>query len=168
MKSRFEIGGHPIHAMVVGYPIALYTAALMCDVLFIMFQDGFWFQVAFWAVVFGLVTHVGAVATGVPDFVAVMKGGHAQQDARRAATSHLIFGIGLFVVQGLNVAVRNGGEVPSTGSIGLPLVVNCIGVALLGIQAWYGGELVYRHFIGVDVPAPPEPTHHGRPKGKKH
>ncbi len=38
MKSRLQIAGHPIHAMVVGYPIALYTSARLCDLLYLAFQ----------------------------------------------------------------------------------------------------------------------------------
>ncbi len=168
MKSRLQIAGHPIHAMVVGYPIALYTSALLCDLLYLAFQEAFWFRVAFWAIVFGVVTHLGAAATGLPDFLAVMRAGPAQKGARRAATSHLVFGLGLLVVQGLNLGVRNVGQVPASGSIGLPVVVNVIAVAVLGVQGWYGGELVYRHLIGVDVPEPGEGGTPGRHKGKKH
>lgn len=168
MKSRLHIGGHPIHAMVVAYPIGLYTTALLCDTLYIMFEQGFWFRMAFWAIVFGLVTHLAAAVTGLPDFVAVMRAGQAQKDARRPAASHLIFGLGLFVVQGLNLAVRNSGEVPATGSIGLPFVANLIAVGIVGIQGWYGGELVYRHLVGVDVAEPGEGLAHARHKGKKH
>ncbi len=168
MKSRLQIAGHPIHAMVVGYPIALYTAALLCDVLYLSFRDPFWFRVAYWAIVFGLVANVAAAGTGLPDFLGVMRGGLAMKDAKRAATSHLIFGIGLLVAQGLNLATRNGGDVPGSGSVGLPVVVNVIAVAVLGVHSWYGGELVYRHFVGVDLPETGDPAPPGKHKGKKH
>lgn len=153
--------------MVVGYPIALYTTALLCDLLYLALADAFWFRVAFWAIVFGLVTHLAAAVTGLPDFLAVARGGPEQKEARRAATSHLVFGLGLLVVQGLNLGVRNAGVVPPTGSVGLPVAVNVIAVAVLGIQGWYGGELVYRHRVGVSLPdqAEPQGKHH---KGKKH
>src|SRR2546422_4350563 len=117
MKSRLQFAGHPIHVMVVGFPIGLYTSALVCDGLYLMLHDAFWFRMAYWAIVFGLVTHVTAAATGLPDFLAVMR---EQKDARRPATSHLVFGIGLLVVQGLNLAVRNGGGIPGRGGGGLP------------------------------------------------
>lgn len=161
MKSRLQFAGHPIHAMVVSFPIGLYTTALVCDVLYLALHQAFWFRMAYWAIVFGLVTHVGAAATGLPDFLAVMR---EQKEARRAATSHLVFGIGLLVVQGLNLAVRNGGELPAGGSITMPLIANLIGATMVGVQGWYGGELVYRHFIGVELPEPTDEKH----KGKKH
>ncbi len=161
MKSRLQFAGHPIHAMVVSFPIGLYTTALVCDVLYLALHEAFWFRMAYWAIVFGLVTHVGAAATGLPDFLAVMR---EQKEARTAATSHLVFGVGLLVVQGLNLAVRNGGELPAGGSITMPLIANLIGATMVGVQGWYGGELVYRHFIGVELPEPTDEKH----KGKKH
>jgi uncharacterized membrane protein len=154
--------------MVVSFPIGLYTTALVCDGLYLLMHETFWFRMAYWAIAFGLVTHVSAAATGLPDFLAVMREHNGRNETRRAATSHLVFGIGLLVVQGLNLAVRNGGEVPPGGSIALPVIVNVIGAALVGVQGWYGGELVYRHLIGVDLPEPPGEGAQVRHKGKKH
>jgi uncharacterized membrane protein len=172
MKSRLQFAGHPIHAMVVGFPIGLYITALVCDGLYLLFHEAFWFRMAYWAIVFGLITHVSAAATGLPDFLAVMREpqeGHDVKDVRRAASSHLVFGIGLLVVQGLNLGLRNWGESPAGGAIAMPVIVNVIAAALVGVQGWYGGELVYRHHVGVEVPEPTgEGTLHGKHKGKKH
>ncbi|MGH7236302.1 MAG: DUF2231 domain-containing protein [Nitrospiraceae bacterium] len=167
MKSRLQFAGHPIHVMVVGFPIGLYTSALVCDGLYLLLQEAFWFRMAFWAIVFGLVAHVTAAATGLPDFLAVMRDPE-QKDARRPATSHLVFGIGLLVVQGLNLAVRNGGDIPVGGSVVMPVLVNVIGATLTGVQGWYGGELVYRYFVGVELPDLTGDGLHGKHKGKKH
>lgn len=168
MKSRLQFGGHPIHAMVVGFPIGLYTSALLCDVLYVLLHDGFWFRMAYWAIVFGLITHLAAAATGLPDFLAVARERVERKDAYRAATSHLTFGVGLLVVQGLNLGLRNWGEAPAGGSVAMPLIVNVIAASLVGVQGWYGGELVYRHLVGIELPEPGEESLHGKHKGKKH
>lgn len=164
MKSRLQVAGHPIHAMLVGFPIGLYTSSLVCDLLFALLREPFWFRAAFWAILFGLIGHVAAAAAGVPDFLAVMR---ERAEARRAASSHLVFGIGLLIVQGLNLALRHGGDLPPGGSAGLPLIVNLIASAVLGVQGWYGGELVYRHFVGVEIPEP-APAHQGGKHKAKH
>ncbi|MEW6247350.1 MAG: DUF2231 domain-containing protein [Nitrospirota bacterium] len=162
MKSRLQFRGHPIHAMMVGFPIGLYSSALVCDVLYLLLRDAFWFRAAYWALVFGVVTHLGAAATGFPDFLAIIRERTAA--ARHPALSHLIFGIGLLVIQGLNLAVRNGGDLPASGSVALPVIVNVIGAALTGVQGWYGGELVYRHFVGIDLPETAPPGKHQKDK----
>ncbi len=53
MESRLKAFGHPIHAMVVGFPIGLYTAALACAALYLVLNDAFWFRMAYWAIVSG-------------------------------------------------------------------------------------------------------------------
>jgi len=167
MKSRLQFAGHPLHVMVVSFPIGLYTTSLVCDGLYLLLHEGFWFRMAYWAIVFGLVTHVSAIATGLPDFLAVMRDPE-QKEARRPATSHLVFGIGLLVVQGLNLALRNGGDVPAGGSVAMPVIANVIAAALVGLQGWYGGELVYRHLVGIELPEPLGQTSAGKHKDKKH
>ena len=162
MKSRLQFAGHPIHAMAVGFPIGLYSSAVVCDLLHLTLGGDFWFRMAYWMVAFGLVSHLGAAATGLPDFLAVLRD-PGQKDALRPAQTHLVFGVGLLIVQGLNLAVRNGGELPHGGSVGMPVVINLIGAALTGLQGWYGGELVYRHHVGIELPEPAPPDKH-----KKH
>jgi len=147
MKSRLHIAGHPIHAMVVGLPIGLYTLAFLCDVAFMVLSDPFWFRMAFWTLVFGMVFHLVAAVTGMPDYLAVIR---MKTDARRVAHSHLIFGISLLVIQGLNLGIRDGGTLPIDGTITLPFIVNLIAVSVLSLQGWYGGELVYRHKVGIE------------------
>ncbi|GIW54522.1 MAG: hypothetical protein KatS3mg082_0926 [Nitrospiraceae bacterium] len=162
MKSRLQFRGHPIHAMMVGFPIGLYPTALVCDVLYLLLRDAFWFRTAYWALVFGVVTHLGAAATGFPDFLTIIR--ERMAAVRHPALSHLVFGVGLLVIQGLNLAVRNGGDLPASGSVALPVIVNVIGAALTGVQGWYGGELVYRHFVGIDLPETAPPGKHQKDK----
>lgn len=47
MRSRFQIVGHPVHAMLVGYPIALYVTSLLWDLVYLWRTDPFWYQMAF-------------------------------------------------------------------------------------------------------------------------
>jgi len=159
MKSRVQFAGHPIHAMVVGFPIGLYTAALLCDGLSLLLHDAFWFRMAYWMIIFGVVSHLGAAASGLPDFVAILRE-PSQKEARRPAQAHLVFGIGLLVVQCFNIAARNGGDLPHAGSIALPVIINLVGASLTGVQGWYGGELVYRHHVGIELPEPSSPDKH--------
>ena len=154
MKSQLQIAGHPLHPMVVAFPIGLYTTAVVCDVVYLLLRDPFWFRMAYWAIVFGLLMHVVAALTGLPDFLMLMRERPDRpgiKEAQRAGSTHLVFGVGLLVVQGLNLAVRHSGE-PSGTSVAMPLIVNLIGLALVRVQGWYGGELEYRHFIGIDAP----------------
>ena len=163
MKSRLQIAGHPIHVMTVGLPIGLYTAALIADAAFVLAKDPFWFRMAFWCIALGLLGNLSAVLTGIPDFMAIKK---EAPRAWNAATTHLVVGLGLLVLYGINFTLHNWGEPLEGGGTIFPLALSLVGTTLLGLQGWYGGELVFRHRIGLEeLPVGGSPEGHHKRKG---
>ena len=162
MKSRLQIAGHPVHVMTVGLPIGLYTAAFLADVAYIFTKDPFWFRMAFWCIAFGMLGNLVAIITGLPDFLALKK---EVPPAWNAATTHLVVGLGLLVLFGIDFALHNWGEPLPGGDSILPLLLSLGGASLLGLQGWYGGELVFRHKVGVEEPLSGG-THDGHQKRK--
>ena len=150
MKSHFQIAGHPIHVMTVGVPIGLYTAAFVADAVYVLAHDAFWFRMAFWCIAFGLLGNLGAVLTGLPDFFAIKK---EVPPAWNAATTHLVIGLGLVLLYAINFALHNWGDPLAGGNSILPFILSLVGAGLLGLQGWYGGELVFRHKVGVEETA---------------
>ncbi|MFQ5779328.1 MAG: DUF2231 domain-containing protein [Nitrospiria bacterium] len=148
MKSRFQIFGHPIHAMLVAYPIALYLIALVCDLIYLWRGDPFWYRMAFWSILFGLIGNLAAGASGILDLVALRKEVPA---ATRPAMIHLFVGSLLVVIYLSSLALRDWGVVHDGAPVVfLPIILNFIGSGFVGLQGWYGGELVYRYGIGID------------------
>ncbi len=147
MKSRFQIAGHPIHVMIVGVPIGLYTAAFVADAVYVLVHDAFWYRMAFWCIALGLLGNLGAVVTGLPDFFAIKKN---VPTAWNAATTHLVIGLGLVLLYAINFALHNWGDPLARGDSLLPFLLSLVGACLLGLQGWYGGELVFRHKVGVE------------------
>ena len=162
MKSRFQIAGHPIHVMTVGLPIGLYTAAFLADAAYLLMKEPFWFRMAFWCIALGLLGNLVAILTGLPDFLALKK---EVPPAWNAATAHLVVGLGLLVLFGVDFALHNWGEPLPGGDSILPFLLSLGGASLLGLQGWYGGELVFRHKVGVEE-SPPGGTHEGHQKRK--
>jgi len=130
--------------------MGLYSAALLGDALYLLLGDPFWFRMTFWMVAFGVVAHLGAAASGVPDYLALRRD-PARRATLRPGQAHAVLGLVLLVVQIVNLAVRGGGSPPSDGSVLLPVLVNLVAVSLTGLQGWFGGELVFRHHIGVET-----------------
>ncbi len=145
MESRLKFLGHPVHPMVVAYPIALYTVSIVTDLIYVGVGDPFWYRVSFWLILFGVVTNVSAGFTGIFDFLAL----NNQHPAYRAAVVHLTFGSMIFVVYLIGLFLRSWG-MPPEETPWFPIILNLVGGGMLGIQGWYGGELVYRHGIGVE------------------
>jgi uncharacterized membrane protein len=147
MKSRLQIAGHPVHVMTVGVPIGLYTAAFVADAVYVLVHDAFWYRMAFWCIALGLLGNLGAVVTGLPDFFAIRK---EVPPAWSAATTHLVIGLGLVLLYAINFVLHNWGDPLIGGDSILPFILSLVGAGLLGLQGWYGGELVFRHKVGVE------------------
>jgi len=146
MKSHFHIKGHPIHAMLVSYPIALYMIALLLDLLYLWKGDPLWFQMAFWVMLFGLIGNLLANLSGVVDFLAILR---EAPEARQTAVIHLSVGWLLVILYGSSLLLRNWGLIQEGSSATVPILLNLVGAVFVGLQGWFGGELVYRFGIGI-------------------
>src|SRR3954462_4309431 len=86
MYSKIKIFGHPIHPMLIAYPVAFYTATLVCYLVYLLNGDPFWFQVgviANWAGV------VMAAVAAVPGFLDWMLGIPAGTAPKRTGLQHM-------------------------------------------------------------------------------
>ena len=144
-KSTAQIDGHPIHAMIVPFPIALFYAVLVADIVFAVTNQPFWAVGAFWLLVAGVVMSALAALLGFVDFF-----GSSQVRQLRAAWWHMGANVLVAVVSITDLVLRYLSG-PIEGShlyIALSLLVGL----LLLFSGWKGGELVYRHHVGVRDP----------------
>lgn len=142
VRSNLHIAGHPIHPILMPFPIALLTSAAVTDVVYLLNSDPFWARVSLWLIAGGFVSGVVAAAAGLVDFVTIER-------ARAHLTGWIHF-IGNALVLGL--ALWNWlPRIDNTESFISPwgLVLSLVTAGLLVITGWTGGELAYRHKIGV-------------------
>jgi uncharacterized membrane protein len=140
--SRAAIGGHPIHPMLVPFPIAFLVGAFVVDLVFALGGDPFWARAGFWLLAAGIVTGAVAAAFGLIDFLAIPRA-----RALAAAWVHFL-GNGAAILLALWNLVQRWGEIgPGGGGIALSAIV----VLILLVTGWLGGELAYRYRIGVMV-----------------
>jgi uncharacterized membrane protein len=133
--------------MLVPLPIGLFTAALVFDLLRVGTERPGWAVVAFWCIAAGLVGGLLAALPGLIDYTGL------RGRARQIATWHLGMNltlVGLFAVN-LWLRTESGRAVAGPG-MGLPLALSIAGVALMFVSGWLGGEMVYRHRVGVEEP----------------
>jgi uncharacterized membrane protein len=146
MYSKVNVGGHPIHPMLVGFPIAFYAATVTALVIYGGVGNPFWYHAAFCACVAGVVMAVIASAFGVLD----MLGLPAQSRARNTGLQHLAFNgltLGLFTIDAIVLGVNwySAGRL----HFGWPLVLGLIGLASLAIAGSLGWKLVQTHHVGI-------------------
>ncbi|CAN7359749.1 DUF2231 domain-containing protein [Acidovorax sp. LjRoot129] len=141
MKSRARFLGHPVHQMLIVFPLGLLATAVVFDVVGLLSDGAAWPLVAYWTMAAGILGALVAAPFGLVDWLAVPQGTRA----RRIGAIH---GLGNAAVTILFVAswvLRSEGSSPDT----FALVLSFAGAAISLVTAWLGGELVSRLGVGV-------------------
>jgi uncharacterized membrane protein/nitrite reductase/ring-hydroxylating ferredoxin subunit len=143
MRSKLHLKGHPLHPILVAFPIAFFIGTLLFDVL------GYWRdQQALWQTgkhleIAGVVMALLAAVPGIVDYFFVVP---PQSSARNRAAKHGVLNIVMVLVFAFAWFYRQDRE----ASPAVVLGAEALGVLLLGITGWLGGTLVHRNQIGVD------------------
>lgn len=140
--SRAALLGHPVHPMIIPFPTAFLFAAFVTDAVFWAGSDSFWARVSQWLIGAGLISGCLAALVGLIDFLGVPR-------VRRhwSGWVHSVGNTLLLSLAGLNLWLRVGDPVGGAAPWGLGLSTAV--ALLLAVTVWCGGELSYRHGIGV-------------------
>lgn len=141
-RSTLQIAGHPIHPMAVKFPIVFFISAFVCDIVFLRTGHAGWAIASQWLLGAGLVIALVAAVGGLIDFF-----GDSRIRALGDAWRHMIGNVILVVVEAVNfyLRCRDGAGVISPYGV----ILSGAGVALLLFTAFMGGQLVFRHRVGV-------------------
>jgi uncharacterized membrane protein/nitrite reductase/ring-hydroxylating ferredoxin subunit len=136
---------HPLHPMLVHFPIGLFLLSLLLDLASLAFP---WVpnlvRDSFYAMLLGVITALIAAVPGVVDYTDI----RSDHPAKRTATTHLTFNLIVVALYGINLGVRSSLLVdPQIHSV--PLILSFIGIALLSVSGYLGGRLVYDAGISV-------------------
>ena len=142
-KSTAQIAGHPIHPMLVPFPIAFLVATFVCDLVFWRTANASWAVAAMWLLGAALATAVLAALAGLTDFL-----GDRRIREKRTAWLHFIGNVTMVVVALINFIVRYsyGAE---AGIFPWGIWLSLITVLLLLFNGWMGWELVARGRVGI-------------------
>jgi len=141
-KTTVKIAGHPIHPMLIPFPVAFFVATLVTDLAYLNTQYPTWAMASTWLLAAGLVMAALAALAGFIDFF-----GSRAIRSLRPAWLHMIgnlVAVGLSVVN-LLVHFRDGAASVGPLGVGLSATVTVI----LLFTGWMGWEMVYRHRVGV-------------------
>ena len=141
-RSTAYIFVHPIHPMLVPFPIAFFTLALVMDLAYWQSSNLTWKHFAEWLLLAGLVCGALAAVAGAVDFFS-----RREIRARPPAWPHAIGNVIVMLLALLNsfVHARDGW----TGVVPTGLALSFATVLLLLVTGWLGGALVFRHGVGV-------------------
>lgn len=140
--TAVALGSHPLHPMVVPFPIAFLITALATDLIFLMTADTFWARLSLWLLGGGAFMGVVAGLIGAAEMLIIRS-----IRRRAAAWSHFVVAVMLLSVAFLNWFMRLSDPVAALFPWGLGLSI--LGFLLVSVAGWLGGKLVFEERVGV-------------------
>jgi uncharacterized membrane protein len=142
-KVTAAIGGHPIHPMLIPFPVAFLVGTLASDLAFWGTRNPFFAQASMWLVGAGIVMALVAALAGFTDFF-----GEERIRNLNAAWYHMIGNLTAVVIAIGNFLLR---YVQGAEAAVLPwgLVLSFTVAGVLMFTGWMGWEMVYRHRVGI-------------------
>ncbi len=147
MYSKVKIFGHPIHPMLVAYPIALYTSTLVAYIIYAANKDPFFFKAAVAANIAGVVM---AAITALPGFVDWAVGIPSGTAAKSHGLTHMLLNVTALVIFIINAIIHTGNWKHPSGT-GSGLILALLGVLLTVGAGFYGWTMIQNDHVGVEL-----------------
>lgn len=144
MKSKAHFKGHPLHPILVSFPIAFFIGTLIFDVLGLVYDRNDFYTTAMYLEIAGIGFALLAAIPGIIDYLFVIP---PKSSAKKRGARHGVINITMVIIFSVALVLRQNGDVSFMIIIGLEVA----GVILLSIAGWLGGTLVFRNQIGVDI-----------------
>src|SRR5687768_8784240 len=144
MESKVKLFGHPVHPMLIVFPLGLLATAVIFDILRLSTANPAFSTVSFYMIAAGVIGGLLAAIFGFIDWLALPRNSRARSLGGWHGIGNFVIVV-LFAISWL-LRLNNPNFVPDS----LALILSFAGVALALITGWIGGELVYRLGVGVD------------------
>lgn len=144
IMSRAAIAGHPLHPMMIHFPVAALLGLVGADAGFLWTGDPFWQRASLWLAGIGACGGWLASIAGMVDLLSVRK-----IRMKVTAWCHAVLAVMMLSLATLNWLLRYRDDYPELGLWGFYL--SLLTALLIAMAAFLGGRLVYEHAVGVDV-----------------
>ncbi len=159
MASRASIGGHPLHPILIPFPIGLLVFSLIADLIYLWRGNPVWENyIAFYTLLAGIIGAALAAVPGLIDWATL-----TERSVVKIANWHARVNIITLLIFIASFYLRTAsGATWIKGMPVLPTIISAVGVVGLVIAGWLGGELVFRHGVAVS----PKTTTETRPQSR--
>lgn len=144
MKGPVKVLGHPVHPMLVVFPLGLLATAVIFDLVATSTGNQGLYMVSYWMIAAGLVGGLLAAVFGFFDWLSIRSGTRAKSVGGWHGLGNLVIVI-LFAISWW-LRSQDPNNVPSS----FAFILSLLGFGLALVTAWLGGELVFRLGMGVD------------------
>ena len=141
-QSTAQIAGHPLHPMLIPFPVAFLVSTFVCDLIYWRTGNAGWSTASLYLLGAALAFAALAAVAGLTDFL-----GDARIRDLSAAWHHMVGNVVAVLLSLWNWYRRyEGGDaaILPTG-----LLISCAVVLILLYTGWRGWEMVYKHRVAV-------------------
>ncbi|HKP46962.1 MAG TPA: DUF2231 domain-containing protein [Pyrinomonadaceae bacterium] len=148
MASPASIGGHPVHPMLIPFPIALWVFSFVSDLIYLWRGNLVWRDyIAFYALLAGIIGAAAAAVPGLIDWLSI-----TDKSVVKIANWHARLNVIALLVFAASFYLRTtSGSALVSGNYTIPLALSVLGIILISISGWLGGEMVFKHGVAVDT-----------------
>ncbi len=143
MRLKARILGHQLHPILVVFPIALFVMTAIFDGVHLGTGNPMWARLAFWNMTAGIIGGLLAAIPGFIDWLFIPR----RTRAKTVGALHMVVNVAAVALFIANWAIRYEGSIDAVGPG--TFILSIVGVVVLGVGGWFGGELVERLGIGV-------------------
>jgi uncharacterized membrane protein len=142
MRTPASIRHHPVHPMLVVFPIGLWVFSLVCDIAYHGgSHNAFWKGAAFYSIAGGI---AGAILAAIPGFIDYLS--LTNRNVKKTATTHMVINLLVVAIFVFNLGIRYNAN--ASAEI-FALALSLVGIGLMCISGWLGGTMVYEHGVAV-------------------
>lgn len=142
MRTPASIAGHPIHPVLIVFPIGLWVFSFVCDLFSLTSTSPIILTMSLYTMIAGTLGALVAAVPGFIDFFSI-----SIERIRKIALIHMSLNLIIVALYCVNIWLR----VNDRDVYGVPMVLSLVAIGLLAISGWLGGSMVYRHGVGVNV-----------------
>lgn len=147
--SQITMAGHPIHPMLIAYPIALYTATLVAFIIAAARGgDTFWFKVAVVANIGGVIM---AAVAALPGFIDWAMGIPAGTAAKAHGLRHMLLNVVALVLYLINAVAHAGQWSSAHPDTAWGIVLALLGVLCTVGAGFFGWTMIQTDHVGIQL-----------------
>lgn len=143
MRSKVHIKSHPLHPILIAFPIAFFTGSFICHLAGWLLDEADLLKTAYYLNLGGICFAVLAAIPGLIDLVYTVP---PKSSAKKRGVKHGLLNTTMLILFIIAFFIRKN---EGYNHIQLALI-ELAALVLMMIAGWLGGTLVYRNQIGVD------------------
>jgi uncharacterized membrane protein len=138
--------------MIIPFPIALWVFSFVADLIYLWRGNPIWRNwIAFYCLLAGILGAAVAAVPGIIDWLSITNG-----TVKKIANWHARLNVIALLIFAASFYLRtSSGAAFIGGSHTIPFLLSLVGIVLISISGWLGGELVFKHGVAVDTRAEP-------------